>query len=104
MKRSYAILLAAIAALALVSTTCAVPMPEDSDPAPDVTTTGPVTDTRNLECKQKADAVRIKCMAKQVEKAKRKGTELPNNYAEGCQADYVAVTGQCDYDFQTGSS
>ncbi|KAG9320990.1 hypothetical protein KVV02_007718 [Mortierella alpina] len=103
MKSSYAILLVA-AALALVSTTCAVPMPEDSDPAQDVTTTGPVPDTRNLQCKQDADAVRIKCMDKQIEKAKRKGTELPNNYAEGCQANYVAVTGRCDIDIPTGSS
>ncbi|KAF9559758.1 hypothetical protein EC968_006483 [Mortierella alpina] len=106
MKRSYvAILLAAIAALALISTTGAHPIPEESDPAS--TTDDPLEqehDTRNQICKADAQAERVDCMNKLTAKSLKTKKPLADDWATECEDEYVDSTTLCDYLYKTSWS
>ncbi|CAO3574461.1 unnamed protein product [Mortierella alpina] len=104
MKRSYAILLAAIAALALASTTCAVPMPQEDDSTQGVTTTQPLPDLRSQKCKLKAETERNKCIQEAIDDAKEDGEPLADNYAQECADTFNSEVAECDKLYKTSRS
>ncbi|KAF9291121.1 hypothetical protein BGZ68_005012 [Mortierella alpina] len=103
MKRSHAILLAAIAALALISTTCARPMPEDADPAPGVISDAQEGFNQYPVCTAEATIQRDKCINTVEQDAKEEGESLTENYAGGCAAKFERAVKKCIAEFQKSS-